>query len=92
MENMLLDISTMLNHPTIMLDPPTPPPQTIKMQDLVAAAPTPPAFMAVPDTLAVPDTSNETAAAKPATGDPAKLPKKRKVSASVIKPSLSLPS
>ena len=75
MENMLLDISAMLNHPTIMLDPPTP--QTIKMEDLVTAAPTPPAFMALPDTLAVPSTSTETT-----TSDPAKPPpKKRKVSA-----------
>jgi hypothetical protein len=89
MENMLLDISTMLNHPTIMLDPPTPPPQTIKMEDLVAAAPTPPAFMALPDTLAVPGTSTETADAKPATSDPTKTPpKKRKVSTSAIEPSL----
>jgi hypothetical protein len=90
MENMLLDISTMLNHPTIMLDPPTPQPQTIKMEDLVTAAPTPPPFM---DTLAVPDTSTETetATAKPSTSDPTKPPpKKRKVSASVIEPSLSL--
>ena len=44
MEDMLLDISNMLNHPTIMLDPPTPPPQTIKMEDIVAAASSPPAF------------------------------------------------
>jgi hypothetical protein len=87
MENMLLDISTMLNHPTIMLDPPTP--QTIKMEDLVTAAPSPPAFMTLPDTLAVPGTSTETTTDKSTTSDPAKPPpKKRKVSTTVIKSSI----
>ena len=88
MENILLDISTMLNHPTIMLDPPTPPPQTIKMEDLVTAAPTPPDFMAIPDTLEVPTTSTEAVATKATTNDSAKQPpKKRKVSVSINEPS-----
>ena len=88
MENMLLDISAMLNNPTIMLDPPTPKPQTIKMEDLVTTSSTPPSLMTLPDTLEVPGTSSETTTTDPATTDPAKPPpKKRKVSASVIKSS-----
>lgn len=78
---MLLDISAMLNHPTIMLDPPTP--QTIKMEDLVTAAPTPPDFMTLPNTLDIPGTPAESTTAKQMTNDPAKPPpRKRKVSAS----------